>query len=207
VDVSPILANPYFTAQADDSNYPPAPPLGTADGPSYSANRSSFRAQGVQFQIYAEFGPDTSADEVQEANALVTSISVDPAPAPPGVGTAGERFPAQPSTTAWRIGTPDRFPPGSVVELSVEQKVAGFPHLFVVTPKKPVEAYVRWMVADWAARCHGLSWSGHTFRCGTHMWTRTGKPLRPGYDPLILSNVTRTWDGQLITSNNGLVAF
>lgn len=205
VVVFPTSANPYQTALSDDSNYPPAPSLGTAE--SDPPNLSSFRAQGVQYQINAAYGPNTSADDEQEANALATSIAVDPAPAPPSVGTAVERFPGQPNTTAWRIGTPDRFPPGSVVELSVGSAVAGFPHLFIVTPQRPAEDYVRWMVADWSARCHGLSWSGNQFRCGTHAWTRTGKPIRPTYPPLILSNVTQTWDGQLITSNNGVVEF
>ena len=205
VVVFPMRANPYQTAVSDDWNYPPAPSLGTAE--SDTPNRSSFRAQGVQYQIDTTYGPNTSADDEQEANALAMSISVDPAPAPPPVGTAIERYPAQPKTTAWRIGTPDRFPPGSVVELSVGSAVAGFPRLFIVTPHRPVEEYVRWMVADWGARCHGLSWSGDQFRCGTHTWTRTGEPIRPAYPPLILSNVTQTWDGQLITSNNGVVEF
>lgn len=205
--VSVTPTEPFETdiANQDDSNYPPAPPLGGAD--SYTPNRSAFHAQGVQFDIEAEYGTKVANDDVQAANALATSIAVDPAPAPPPVGTAVERFPAQPNTTAWRIGTPDRFPPGSVVELSVGSAVAGFPHLFIVTPQRPVENYVRWMVADSSARCHGLSWRGHQFRCGTHAWTRTGKPIRPEYPPLILSNVAQTWDGQLITSNNGVVEF
>ncbi len=207
VYVSPTMANPYMTALSDDWNYPPAPALGTPD--SETPNWSGFRAQGVHFEIGAGYGPHTTADDSQEANALATSISIDPAPAPPSVGTAVARFPAQPNTPAWRIGTPDRFPPGSVVQLSIEAKPGNAPshHLFIVTPKQPEDEYVRWTVSDWGAPCRSLSWDGKVFRCGGRSWKPNGDPIAHTVRRLAKSSIAETWDGQLITSYNGVVEF
>jgi hypothetical protein len=205
--VSPVQPIPDGTAVVDDWKYPPAPPLGTAD--SETPDRAFFYAQGVHFELFAIYGQHATGDDIQAADALATSISVDPAPAPPPVGTAVGRFPLEPDAFAWRIGPPDRFPPDSVVTLSVEPTpAAGQPRsLFIVTPAHPVNEYERWMTTTWDAPCQDLSWDGRVFRCGSRTWKATGEPTDHGHRWLVTSTVTTTWDGQLTTAYNGAAGF
>jgi hypothetical protein len=192
----------------DDTSYPPAPALAPTGG-SENHDGASFRADGLRFSVDAFYGAGVSPADRDEATALATSIAVPPAPAPPE-GAAILRFPHQPDVQAWRVGSSDRFAPGTVVEVRIEAATnAGQPkNLFVVTPEEPINGSEHWMISGADRRCDhtALTWDGTVFRCGGRSFSSDGVPTDGHGMGLAQSSVVLTWEGQLIAALNGAVS-
>jgi len=208
--ISPANPSSFVNEMVDDDDaYPPAPSLSPTDGPEDHAG-AVFRVDGIHFSVGTLYGAGISEDDRNEANEITRSLAVPPAPASPPDGSATVRFPDQPDIQAWRLGPADRFPPGTVVEVSIEPLpgVEQPKTLFIVTPDQPINGSEHWMISGADQQCHRhpLTWDGTVFRCDGRSFTENGMPTdHRGYG-LKQSSVVLTWEGQLITALNGAVS-
>jgi hypothetical protein len=208
--IAPANPSSFVIEMVDDDHaYPLIPDLASTSG-SDSLASVAIRADGIRLSVDAKYGASVSDADREEANEIAASLTVPPAPAPPPEGSATARFPNQPDIQAWRLGPADRFPPGTVVEVSIEPSpgVEQPKSLFIVTPDQPINGSEHWMISGADQQCHRhtLTWDGKLFRCDGRSFAENGMPTDHRGNGLTQSSVVRTWEGQLITALNGAVS-